>query len=85
MNNIAAYCYQYRIRPTSMGGGQGAYTGAKLPEKLMASDEGTFSLTDIKADLLTIRAVSTKFKGTIAANLDGGGRLRDWEYTDDFK
>jgi hypothetical protein len=85
INNIAAYCYQYRIRPTSMGGGQGAYTGVQLPEKLATSDEGSFSVTDIKADLLVIHALSKKFKGTISANLDGQGDLRDWKYTDDFK
>jgi len=85
INNIAAYCYQYRIRPTSMGGGQGAYIGAKLPETLATSDEGSFSLTDIKADLLVIHAISKKLKGTVSANLDGEGKLRDWKYTDDLK
>ena len=80
MNNISAHCYQYRIRPTSMGGGQGAYTGIKLPEKLTESDDGTFSLTDIEANTLKIRAVSKKVKGSITTTLDATGRMSYWTY-----
>ena len=80
MNNISAHCYQYRIRPTSMGGGQGAYTGIKLPEKLTESDDGTFSLTDIEANTLKIQAVSRKVKGSITTTLDATGRMSYWTY-----
>ncbi len=80
MNNIAAYCYQYRIRPTSMGGGQGAYTGAKLPEKLSATEDGTYSITDVEANSLKIQAVSKRFKGSITTTLDADGRMGSWTY-----
>ncbi len=33
VNTIAAYCYQYRTRPASIGGGQGSYIGVFLPSK----------------------------------------------------
>lgn len=85
MNHIAAYCYQYRIRPSSMGGGQGAYTGARLPEKLTVTDDGTFSLTDIEANALKIQAVSKKFKGSITTTLDGTGRMSYWTYYGEFQ
>lgn len=80
MNNIAAYCYQYRIRPTSMGGGQGAYAGVKLPEKLATSEDGTFSLTEIDANALKIEAISKKVKGSITTMLDANGRMGYWTY-----
>jgi hypothetical protein len=85
LNNIAAYCYQYRIRPSSMGGGQGAYTGVKLPEKLTASDDGTFSLTDIEANALKIQAISKRFKGSITTTLDASGRMGQWTYFGDLQ
>lgn len=80
LNNIAAYCFQYRIRPTSMGGGSGAYTGAKLPERLAVTDDGTFSLEDVGANAVKIQAISKKFKGSITALLDVEGRLSNWTY-----
>jgi hypothetical protein len=80
MNDIAAICYQYRIRPKIMGGGQGAYTGVKLPEKLATSDEGTFAITDVEADVLKIQAVSKKVKGSITTTLDRDGRMGSWTY-----
>lgn len=32
MNNLVADAYQYRIRPDSVGGGQGSYKGYKIQE-----------------------------------------------------
>jgi hypothetical protein len=85
MNNIAAFCYQYRIRPTSVGGGAGAYTGIKLPESLAASEDGSFSLLDVEADRLKIEAVSKKVTGKIISALDYEGRLSSWTYFGEFQ
>jgi hypothetical protein len=84
LNNIAAFCYQYRIRPSSMGGGQGSYSGVKLPEKLASSDEGNFSLIEVQADLVKIRADSKKVNGSITVSLDANGRMADWTYFSDL-
>jgi hypothetical protein len=80
INSIAAFCYQYRIRPASMGGGEGAYSGIKLPEKLSVSDDGTFGVIDVQADKVKIEAVSKKVKGSITTILDANGRLGPWTY-----
>src|SRR5437867_7065193 len=46
MNNLAATAYQYRIRPTTMGGGGGdSYEGFKIPKSMMSTDFATFSAT----------------------------------------
>jgi len=48
LNNIAAHAYQFRIRPASMGGGQGAYTGTNtysIPAKMATNENGTYVAT----------------------------------------
>ena len=80
LNNIAAFCYRHRVRPASMGGGQGSYTGVKLSEEMASTEDGTFTLVDVQADLVKIQAVSKKVKGSITVALDGEGRLSGWTY-----
>ena len=49
LNNLAANAYQFRIRPTTMGGGGGSYTGGSgfaIPTKLASNDNGTFAGTN---------------------------------------
>src|SRR5713101_2537860 len=39
--NIAANAYQFKIRPTTMGGGGGSYVGYTVPSKMAKDDNGT--------------------------------------------
>ena len=80
LNNIAAICYQYRIRPASMGGGQGSYFGVKLPEKMTLTAEGAFTLIEVQEDLVKIQADSKKVNGSITTTLDSDGRMTNWTY-----
>jgi len=85
LNNLAAYSYQYRIRPSSMGGGNGAYTGLKMAEKLGTNENGTFTFTVIGPDEVKIKAVSKQVEGAaIETTLDGNGRLGKWTYFGKF-
>ena len=43
INNINAHAYQYFIRPVSMGGGGGSFTGYKIPTKMSSNDNATYS------------------------------------------
>lgn len=86
INNLAALAYQYRIRPTSMGGGNGAYTGLKMPERMQANENGTFTYTVTGPDEVKIKAVSKRIKGAaIESTIDGNGRLRNWTYWGEFQ
>jgi hypothetical protein len=86
LNNLAALAYQYRIRPSSMGGGNGEYTGLKMPEKMQANENGTFTYTVVGPNEVKIKAVSAKVKGAaIEATLDGEGRLKLWTYWGEFQ
>jgi hypothetical protein len=86
LNNLAALAYQYRIRPSSMGGGNGAYTGLKMPEKMQANENGTFTYTVVGPNEVKIKAVSAKVKGAvIETTLDDDGRLSHWTYWGEFQ
>ena len=85
LNNLAAFSYQYRIRPTSMEGGNGAYTGLTMPEQLGTNENGTFTFTVIGPDEVKIKAVSKQVEGAaIETTLDGDGRLGNWTYFGKF-
>ena len=54
--NLAANAYQYRIRPTTMGGGGNSYVNYAVPSKMTSDDNGSYSVngspssTQIKFD-----------------------------------
>jgi hypothetical protein len=43
LNNLSAQAYQYRIRPMSMGGGQGEYTSFVIPTRMRTNENATYS------------------------------------------
>ena len=68
--NIAAHTDQYRIRPESMGGGGGDFTGYTLPVRLQETGNAFFDGTDgsgvtVAADNVTILGSSKIHDGTI--------------------
>ena len=85
LNNLSAHSYQYRIRPQSMGGGQGSYTGYAIPQKLQTNENASYTVQVIDGNLLRFTATSPKGFGTISAELDQDGRLSKWIYTGKFQ
>jgi len=86
LNNLAALAYQYRIRPASMGGGQGTYTGLTMPARMKENENGSYTYTVISPDQVKIKAVSLKVKGAaIETTIDQEGRLTGWTYFGDFQ
>jgi hypothetical protein len=64
--NIAANAYQFKIRPTTMGGGGGAYDNSKggtssytIPSKMAVDDNGTYALTSTGATSCVIQGTSS--------------------------
>jgi hypothetical protein len=80
--NIGANAYQFKIRPTSMGGGGGAYDNSKgasnayaIPSKMAADDNGTYTLTSNAPSLCTIKGTSTiNTSWTATCTIDDTGR-----------
>ena len=59
--NIAANAYQFKIRPSSLGGGSHNYTGYTVPVKMNQDDNGTYALG-------TVNAQNVQIKGTSSVN-----------------
>ena len=85
MNNLAAQAYQFRIRPTSMGGGQGDYTNFSIPSKMRTNENATYTWANTASDI-TFTAVSAQNPtNTVTVKVSSEGRLNTWVYSGDFQ
>jgi hypothetical protein len=58
--NIAANAYQFKIRPSTMGGGSGSYVGYTIPTKMTSDDNGSYAIqTAGTATTIVFRGTST--------------------------
>ena len=57
--NVSANAYQYKIRPTTMGGGGSTYTGYTIPSKMSKDDNGTYATGTVNAQNIQIVGTST--------------------------
>lgn len=81
LNNLAAFAYQYRIRPQEMGGGAGSYTGFKIAEKLKKNENAAYEAEVIDKDHVRFKATSAKGFGTVEETIDESGRMGNWKYS----
>jgi type II secretory pathway pseudopilin PulG len=85
LNNLAAQAYQYRIRPASMAGGDGKYTGFSIPSKMSANENATYT-SSVTADAITITAKSTQdVSNTVVVVINSAGKLGSWTYGGAFQ
>jgi hypothetical protein len=75
ITNMAANAYQYRIRPVSMGGGGGAYTGYSMPTSLASNENGSYVSSVGGANAITFTGTSAQAYGTVQGTYDGTGKL----------
>jgi hypothetical protein len=85
LNNIAAHAYQYKIRPSSMGGGQGTYTGYTIPSKMATNENAAYTATAAAATVSVTATSGSNTTNTIVAVIDSDGRLGSWTYAGDFQ
>jgi len=77
INNIGANAYQYRIRPASMGGGDGSsYLNYTVPYKMSSNDNATYAAVAIAATV-TITGTSTRETptSTVVGVIDATGKM----------
>ncbi len=86
LNNLAANAYQYRIRPTTMGGGGGNYTNYVIPAKLQSNSNGQYSTTAVNPASINFRGVSSQAATNIVTcTLDSTGSLTSFSYAGEFQ
>ena len=85
LNNLAAQAYQFRIRPTSMGGGQGDYTAFSIPTKMRTNENGTYSASPSQNSIALTAVSAQNASNSITVTIDSFGRLSGWSYLGDFQ
>ena len=86
LNNLAANAYQYKIRPSTMGGGQGSYASYNIPTKLQSNDNGAFTASSASATAITLKGASSAYSGSsVTAVCDSNGRLGSFTYAGQFQ
>ena len=85
LNNLAAQAYQFRIRPISMGGGEGDYSTFTIPIKMRTNENGTY-VASPSQNSITITATSAQNASNyITVVIDSDGKLSNWSYFGDFQ
>lgn len=87
LNNLATDAYQFRVRPSTLGGGGQSYAGYVVPGKLDTTDDGTFTpITPVSTpNAINFVATSVYGFGTISVTLDKDGKLGSFTYSGDFQ
>jgi hypothetical protein len=60
--NLSANSYQFRIRPSTMGGGSNSYVGYAIPSQMATDQNGTYAISG------TPTGTQIVFHGTSAIN-----------------
>ena len=88
LNNIAAQAYQYRIRPSSMAGGNGSYTGFSIPTKMASNANAVYTCDPSGGSTVTFTATSANNTANLvyaAIDTDGKFIQSAWSYTGEFQ
>ncbi len=56
--SLAANAYQFKIRPSTLGGGSGSYTNYQIPAKMQNDDDGSYSVGAVTATTVTLVGTS---------------------------
>lgn len=73
--NVGANAYQFKIRPTTMGGGSGSYLGYVLPTKLASDENGTYAASGASRTGITITGTSAlNGSWTVTCTVDSTGK-----------
>ena len=83
LNVLGSNAYQYKNRLSTMGGGNGRYTGYIIPSNMRSNEQGTFSAV-VQAQSITFTATSKTVSGSLTALLDSLGQITNITPTGEF-
>jgi hypothetical protein len=77
LNNIMANAYQYRIRTSSMGGGNNSYAGYAIPTRLSSNSNAVYTITTAgTATTLGVTGTSSSVaSSTVVASINANGNV----------
>jgi len=85
LTNLAAHAHEYRMRPSSMDGGGGSYSGYSIPHGLRSNENGKYQLLRVTDDNVTFKGTSRRGYGTVTATYGPDGLLMgSLKFTGDF-
>ncbi len=71
---IGANAYQYKVRPVTMGGGDGSYTAYTIPSKMATDENGTYAVGTVSSNSIQIigtSAINTSWTATCTVDDTG--------------
>lgn len=88
--HISSNAYQYASRPTTMGGGSGAFMGYAVPPRLRESENGSFQVIETRVSskskgLLKVLAASRKGYGSVTMLVDDDHRSHEFTFSGEFR
>jgi len=88
LSDLSLSAYQHRIRPALEGGGDGAYTGYRMPAELSITDWGIYTALVLHTDTIQFTAkwlMDSTSTLTVKIGPDGRPIANSWIYTGDFQ
>lgn len=67
--NLSANAYQFRIRPTTMGGGSNSYVGYTVPSKMASDENGTYAVSGSPTATQLVLTGSSSMNGAWVATV----------------
>ncbi len=75
LTSLSADAYQYKLRPSTLGGGNNSYVGFTIPTKLISDDNGTYAISGSPSatalQIVGTSAVNSAWVATIALDSTG--------------
>ncbi len=74
--NLSAHAYQYRMKPTDLGGGGNSYVGYCVPLKMLSDENASYSLSGAASATQVILIGTSKQNSawTVTCTIDSLGR-----------
>lgn len=92
LNDIVANANQFKLRPTSSGGGGGVYDMSRgatknydIPSVMKSNANATYFCTVTSDNIIVVGTSSEYTDGTVTVTVTADGSNATWTYGEDFK
>ena len=75
MSLIAAQAYQYKMRPSYLGGGGGSFVNFVVPDKFKATANGTYEIETVNHQDFRLIGTSKDSYGTVICSFNQKGKM----------